>query len=231
MARSGFFADHLQQHTFWLLDVAPVDSIGLPLFTPIFGFSEITSPELTMETASFGEGNWYFRRKVLRRGNVSPVTLRRGSFWADSDFYRWISAAITGDPGEGGLLNIGSLPGPSPRRNLLLIHFFRTQPFEAKGANAAAAIAGLTAVTSVGASIDTAGVNLTALGQAAVSTAAFLGTGGVGAIRVPAKAWTLVGCLPTRYKPASDFDASSGAISVAELDLECERFEEISLTG
>jgi hypothetical protein len=49
------------------------------------------------------------------------------------------------------------------------------------------------------------------------------------ALRVPAKAWVLYGCLPTRYKPSGDFDAKSSDISVQELDIEPEEFEEICL--
>lgn len=37
---------------------------------------------------------------------------------------------------------------------------------------------------------------------------------------LPAKAWLLWDCLPVRYKAASDFDAMSGAVSVAELDIQ-----------
>lgn len=238
MARSGFLQDHLQQHTFWLLDVAPVDAIGLPIFTPVFGFSEISAPEITMETTNFGEGNWFFRRKVLRRGNASPVTLRRGVFWLDSDFYRWMSAAITGDPGDRAGIFSGGLPGPSPRRNLLLIHFFRTQPFDSVGGNLAVSAGGLTAVTAAASSLSPGDLSssLATAGLAAASTAAFIGLGSAlgssaGVIRVPAKAWTLVGCIPTRYKPASDYDANSAAISVAELDVAVERIEEISLAA
>ena len=49
--------------------------------------------------------------------------------------------------------------------------------------------------------------------------------------RIPARAHVLHGCLPTRYKVGSDFDARSGEISIAELDIKPELVEEISLTS
>jgi hypothetical protein len=51
------------------------------------------------------------------------------------------------------------------------------------------------------------------------------------AARIPGKAWMMYGCLPSRYRPGGDFDATSSEISVAELDLEMEFFDEISLTA
>jgi hypothetical protein len=49
--------------------------------------------------------------------------------------------------------------------------------------------------------------------------------------RVPAKAWFLHECVPTRFKSGGDFDARSGEISIAELDLIPEMIEEISLAS
>jgi len=37
---------------------------------------------------------------------------------------------------------------------------------------------------------------------------------------LPGKAWLLWDCIPTRYKPATDFDAMGGEVSVAELDIQ-----------
>jgi hypothetical protein len=41
----------------------------------------------------------------------------------------------------------------------------------------------------------------------------------------------LYGCLPVRYKPGGDFEASAGDISIAELDVEVEYFDEIGLAA
>lgn len=37
---------------------------------------------------------------------------------------------------------------------------------------------------------------------------------------LPGKAWLLWGCIPIRYKAASDFDARSGDVSLAELEVQ-----------
>lgn len=47
--------------------------------------------------------------------------------------------------------------------------------------------------------------------------------------RTPGRAWLLHGCLPTRYKAGSDFDASSSDVSIAELEITPEHIDEITL--
>lgn len=46
---------------------------------------------------------------------------------------------------------------------------------------------------------------------------------------VPGKAWILWDCVPTRYKAGTDFDASSGAVSIAELDIQPWAVSELTL--
>jgi len=46
---------------------------------------------------------------------------------------------------------------------------------------------------------------------------------------VPGKAWVLFDCIPTRYKGASDFDATDGSVSLSELDIQPGAFTEFSL--
>jgi len=46
---------------------------------------------------------------------------------------------------------------------------------------------------------------------------------------VPARMWKLEGCLPVRYKPGSDFDASQGEISVMELEVTIDGIEELTV--
>jgi len=49
------------------------------------------------------------------------------------------------------------------------------------------------------------------------------------AARIPAKAWLLHQVMPARYKVGTDFNAQSSALSIAELELQIEMVEEISL--
>lgn len=46
--------------------------------------------------------------------------------------------------------------------------------------------------------------------------------------RLPGRAWLCRECRPVRYTPGSDFDASSGEISIAKLELAMMEFEEFS---
>ena len=50
-----------------------------------------------------------------------------------------------------------------------------------------------------------------------------------GVTRIPGKAWLLWDVIPTRYKAASDFDAMSGQVSIAELEIQPWAIEEFTL--
>lgn len=227
MARSAL-QDYLQVYPFWLFDVAPIESLALPIFTPLSGFSTISAPEITVELQDIKEANWHFKRHAIKSADVSPITLTRGVTFANSDFWRWIIASITGDTEW--QLKIPFIPpsrigGPTPRRQLILVHFFSRNPLGSLGA-AAAAI--------VNSQLDTASAITGAFGPAVASVglASVLGEFGFDiAVRIPARAYVLHGCLPTRYKVGGDFDASASDISIAELDLKPELVEEISLTS
>lgn len=47
--------------------------------------------------------------------------------------------------------------------------------------------------------------------------------------KVPGRAWLLSGCRPASYKPGSDFDGLSQEVSIAQLEIAFEEFEEFSL--
>lgn len=230
MARTAF-SDFLQVHPFWLFDVAPIEGISVPIFNPLSGFASITAPGLTFETYDVSEANSYFRKKVIKKADVEPITLTRGVTFFDSDFWRWSIAGLTGDPAGfqiRSLFNTLSIGGPTPRRNLILIQFFARNPLSASvGGALAAANAGI--ITA----------NLPPLGAAIVGGVAALGAVGFNASfgpfeftpRLPAKAWILHDCIPIRYKAGSDFDARSGEVSIAELEFQPEMIEELSLAS
>lgn len=88
------------------------------------------------------------------------------------------------------------------RRNFVLIHFFARNP-----------VVGLS-----GATVPSSG--------AALNFGPF-----EFALRIPAKAYLLKGCIPARWKSGNDFDATDGSVSIAELDFTCEMVEEVSLSG
>jgi phage tail-like protein len=239
MARNPI-SDYLQVYSFWLMDLGPIDTVALPILTPLFGFSSITAPEMVMETQDIPEGNWYFDRKVLKRGSISNVTLSQGVTFFNSDFYRWMIAGVTGDTAavnSSSFIPFLQIGGPTYRRNLLLIQYFAHTTFGAQG--------GISAV--VAQSTLTAGIAASAAGLEGASTAGLVVSGAIAggaaalgalnvgpfefAARVPARAWILKGCIPVRYRPSSDFDALSGTVSVAELELAMEMFEEVALTA
>lgn len=223
--------DFLQSHPFWLLDVAPVELFSLPIFTPICGFASVTAPEMTIESQEIQEGNWPFTRKVLKTAKVNTITLTRGATFWDSDFWRWVLFATTGEPlGLFGSQTV-TFGGATPRKDLLLIHFFShfTNDIAAPIVTAlAAGGAGLLAggwVAGAHAAIQAGiAVGVGALGNAGIGPFEF-------AARFPARAWLLHNCVPTRYKAGTDFDAKSGEVSVMELDVEPETFEEFALTA
>jgi len=222
------------------MDVAPIEALAVPIFTPLSGFASITAPEITVELQDIKEGNWHFKRHSIKSADVSQITLTKGVTFANSDFWRWIIASITGDTEW--QLKLPFVPplrvgGPSPRRQLVLIHFFARNPLGGITAggitSAQTAIALAAGLAEIGTALS-GGVSGSSLEAAAASA-------GIGAalnfgppdftVRVPARAYVLHGCLPTRYKMGGDFDARSGEVSIAELDLKPELVEEISLSS
>lgn len=262
MTRSPFF-DPLRDSNFWLYDVAPIElAASLPIFTPLMGFSAVSSPEITVETQQINEGNWPYTKSVVKSASVGSMTLSRGVSMVQSDFWRWVQSAVQGSTGS----NIGFLPvgGVTYRRTLLLIHFFRNLPLPVSGfsfkdrpilaakdalGQAGLAIGGNAFVSTAAGFVAGTDVPLQGLGVAASSAvqlgalqamgAFFGGSAGSGnalgianiGIKVPARAFMLKNCIPTRYKSGSDFDASSGQVSIQELDIQPEIVEEIALSA
>lgn len=261
MARSPFF-DPLRDSNFWLYDVAPIDTLAaLPIFTPLVGFSAVSSPEITIETQQINEGNWPYTKSVVKSASVGSMTLSRGVTLVQSDFWRWSQAAIQGSTGT----NIGPVPigGITYRRTLLLVHFFRNLPLPVSGfpANQRPLLAAKDALGQAGLAVAgnafvsttagiVAGTDVGVAGGVAVGAASAVQLGALQAmgaffggpssgplgianigIKVPARAFMLKNCIPTRYKTGSDFDASSGQVSIQELDIQPEIVEEIALTA
>jgi len=239
MARTTIL-EPLQNYPFWLMDVGPNDSLGLPILTPIFGFSAITAPEITADVMDVVEGNWYFNRKVLKRFDIANMTLQRGVTWYDSDFWKWMIAAVTGDMTDlSSLPFLGLIPGPplesgpTYRRTLVLVEYFPHLNIGGGGGVAGLATEigtlGLLLTASGVTGVDVAGLTLASTGVAALFKAA-LGPYEF-ASRIPARAYVLKDCVPIRYKSGSDLDANSGAVMISELELAIEMVEEISLAA
>jgi len=225
-------ADHLQAYPFWLVDVAPLGAMSLPIFNPFMGFSAITAPEINMTVETITEANWIFDKKVITGASVGPMTLSRGTTWYDSDFWHWVMATLKGDPSE---FTAGAIPllrtgGVTPRRTMMLIHFFNrmvANPFDVNAdLKATAYVSGLVGVgaavgggafagVSAAGATGLAGLSMKGLGFPAVEFAA----------RIPAKIYILYGCVPSRYKLDGDFDASSGDVSIQELEMQVEMVE------
>jgi phage tail-like protein len=179
------------------------------------------------------EGNWYFKRKIVKGGDASNVTLERGVVFYDSDFWRWTIGTLNGDlsnskfgiPGTPANISVG---GITPRRTLLLVQFFTRSPTALPEGSDVLLQTGLAAA---GAAL--AGQSLAAVGASAVQGAVFGLLSHFGPFeftaRLPAKAWLLHGTLPIRYKAGSDFDASSSAVSIQQIELAIEMIEEVSL--
>lgn len=238
--------DHLQVHPFWLMDVAVMESGGVPILTPLFGFSTITAPEVTMETKDITEGNWIWKTKVLKKhAEVGNITLTRGVTFHDLDFYAWMINALAG---ENLVTTLSSAVAGKvfnrtasfqPRRSLLLLHFFAHNPIGTLTGAAVGAVASL-----FGGDFNSiASQGFPGLGSIPGATQLFADAspylpslGPVDAISnvsrlVPARAFMLHGCLPVRYKTGSDFDASSGAVSIMELELAVEQMEQVVLSA
>lgn len=247
--------DLLQTSNFYLFDIGPIDAFSLPIFIPLFGFSSITSPELTLSTQAINQANALYPHEVITGASVGPITLSRGICGIDSDFWRWINATSRGYTGggvidkiggSGGINNnpypLGEIGGVTYRRNLLLVHFFRNFYEGWLGITGAAATttgisaaAGYVASDYSGLDLMSAGITFGQLGlaQALGATLGDIPESQKGRIflKVPARAFLLRNCIPTRYKAGTDYDASTSQVSIAELEVNVESFEEIALAA
>lgn len=95
-------------------------------------------------------------------------------------------------------------------RNLLLIHFTSIS-------ETSSIVGGIAAAVSNPAS-------LTSLSESGLPNDAW-----EGAAFVPGKVWMLWDCIPTRYKPGSDFEANGGEVSIAELEVQPWAMSEMTL--
>jgi phage tail-like protein len=224
----------LQSHLFWAFDAS---NSGVPVFNPLFGFSKITAPTINAEIETFKDGTFLYNRSVVKGGSASPVIFERATSMFDADFYDWIMFTIHGNKdfeGDGGTLGkiTNFLTGGgtvSPRRSLLIVHFTNINLSDSGGSSIAGSVAigvltGLIGGAAVGAAVGV-GAAVAATGvQVPIALGPFQF-----AMRVPARAWILHNCLPTRYKSGSDFDANSAAISLQELEVLPEFVEEFNL--
>jgi phage tail-like protein len=204
MATSRLF-DYMQNYPFWLLDISPSKTPPFFALLPILGFQSIVAPELTLETQEIVPGNSFFKKHHVMRGSVSSITLMRGAQFWDSDYWRWIYNATVGNQGV--------------RRDLMLIHYMSYSPSGATGTEAKAIVAAAKSASVIAGAIT----DFVAVGFGSQVSEM--------APRVPGRMWKLRGCLPTRYKAASDFDATSSDVSLMELEVQPTYFEEISLTS
>jgi len=233
----GILSDELRVHEFHLLDVDW--SFAVPPFVlfPSVGFSSITAPELTIETEEVREGTDNFMHHVLTKASTNTITLTKGVTPFNSDFWRWAVACLKGSPADpnASLLSFladlgkavtftGAPEIPGKRRNLLLMHMTGISP------------EGLVQAMETGSGLDMlkGAALFPAAGITAVAESLSSMTQGlldVGITSIPGKVYMLFDCLPTRYKPGSDFEADATAVSIEEIDICYHHFEEFSLTG
>lgn len=105
MARAAT-EDLLMTHKFQLLDV----SIGVPpVILPMFGFSDVTAPELTLEHREIKEGNFEYPRKVFQSAAVNNIVLSRGAQLQDTDFWTWANNYLEGKREKKNIMLVQSL--------------------------------------------------------------------------------------------------------------------------
>jgi phage tail-like protein len=206
MARSAW-KDILRNDSFYLLDL----SLGeLSFATQLIqaGFKSCTMPELTIQTQDVREGNFPIPRKIITGGGVNNITMTKGATWYDSDFWRWISRTLMGSTSG---LQFGSI-GMSDskfRKDFVLMQFLKgtgiPMTFQLPGFEGGM-LSGVDIFQGFHQQADSGKVSL-----------------------VPVKMWLLKNALPLRYKPGTDFDAQSPAVSIGELEIVYEYFDEISV--
>lgn len=231
MSRSRFF-DKLQDHRFWAFDASSNQEV--PVFSPLFGFSAIGAPTISVETEEIKDGTFQYPRQLVKGATVGPILFQRAASPFDSDFYDWITHTIYGSKvsGSGGSLShaivpsLGNKSGDSSwRRKLVIIQFTGISVNPAGGPGALEGAAVQAAIVALGALRASEGESI---GIGVTATLGALGPFEFSP-KLPARGWVLHGCLPVNYKAASDFDANSGAVSLMDLEVQPEYVEEWSL--
>lgn len=196
--------DIMQNYAFWIFDAGVLGgNVLFPVLDPSLAFASLTAPEVSVETKQVQHGNWEYKAQVVKTAMPSSITLSRGTRFYDSDMWNWINAAIRGkDP---------------VRRNLFMVHFLGLR--EGSGG----------AQVGIGAALGAANA-LASGGNAAAGAAGGAIIGNFIGNRIPGRAWVLHDCVPTRYKAGSDFDATSGAVSIQELEVQPEYINEVTVS-
>lgn len=205
--------DFYQSHRFHLFDISPSSAFGgfgapFLALSPQIGFSSVTAPTLTLETEEIRPGNTPFPVEVVKGSKVEAMTLQRGVFVGDNEFYTWIRQA---QYGRG-----------KYRRNLLLVHLQSETP---GGDEASGVIPNPRRLASVFIRVSAA----LAAGSAGNVVGDAVSAAVSGVTGIAARVFILKDCIPIRYKAGTDFDALNDGVSIQELDISVEDFTEITL--
>lgn len=206
------FTDYFQNFRFHLFDVTATTGLaglGGNIFalSPQIGFQSITAPSLNVETTEVSPGNQPHPVHIATSATVDSITLSRGVHTGDQEFFDWIQKAIYGR----GVY----------RRDLLLVQYHSPVNNIAEVAGLAGAAQAADTATDVLDAVP-GGAAAANAASAAAGTALTAFTGKVFA----ARSWMLHGVIPVRYKSSGDFDAGSSEVSIQEIEIDVEYFDE-----
>jgi phage tail-like protein len=266
MARSRLW-DLYQNHKFHLFDITEstaltsfldrrdallglggaISGLRAPrqVLSPQYAFQSITAPSLTLDYEEMKSGTNPFKRHVPTDAEVDPLTLTRGVFIGDSDFYDWIITAVYGRSVYRRKLMLVQLFNPPPTFDVgalgtinptvswvQLVGGLVTTTAESEVAGGAAKALSSAAAAAAVASTFAAGLGAQAASNAINSglNSTVLGLTPADILAaVTARVWVLHDCVPASYKSTSDFDANSADIGLQELEIRMERFEEFTM--
>lgn len=212
MARWTAF-DFYQNFRFHLVDVsqAQFDSVSVPLLAlnPQLGFQSISAPGMAVQHREISPGNDPFPVSTPMGATNSNLTLQRGVYTGEQEFYNWVKQAVAGR----GLF----------RRDLILFQMHRM--FSTTDDKSVARLAEVMASLAIGIGQDQFQSALG--GDSSLAGAAAGAVVGVSQLLgKPVRFWKLYGCIPVSYSAGQGFDATDDNMTVASLELHVEHFEE-----
>jgi len=213
--------DRYQNFQFHLFDITPTqygtDVTPLFIMSPQAAFSEVSEPSIEIDTVEVKSGTSHMPRTVVKAAKCANITLSKGLYTGDQEFYDWVMQAVSGRG--------------QYRRTLGLVQI-HGQPLVVGGAEInSQRYLSMMALAGLAFSAQDLDSNNGDLASPIIEAEALVGGffAGRTGIHTPAcRIWTLYDCIPVSYNAGDGFSATSDDVTIASIEISVDGFDEYS---